>query len=97
MTASSRFGYSMTFGAVISGVVVAVVSAKRHAQLAAAVARTHPASVQTATGEARVAAFAVLAVIIGLVTFAAATALRAKPRPARGQAAPRASRYGGVR
>jgi hypothetical protein len=100
MTASSRFGYSMMFGAVASALTVAYLSAKRHAQLAVSATKPHLGLVSTAAG-ARVAAFAAGTIVLGLLTFAVACAARRKPAPQRSQPAPRASRYerryGGMR
>ena len=95
MSASSRFGYSMFTGAVVSAGAVAWESTKRKAQLASASAGHH-----VSAGPMRLEAFALGAVIIGLVLFVLASlvVLKASNRGSSRQPAQGRQRsYGGSR
>jgi heme/copper-type cytochrome/quinol oxidase subunit 2 len=77
MTASSRFGYSMFTGALLSGALVGWEAAKRPAQITAGAAAHH-----VSQGSMRLTTFIALALVLGVITFVVATAAGARGRRA---------------
>jgi hypothetical protein len=94
MTASSRFGYSMFTGAVLSGALVGYERIKCPAQMAAAAAGAHARE-----GTMLLSAYVALALVTGVIIFVVATAVHVRNRPQRrAPAAPARQRsYGGYR
>jgi hypothetical protein len=97
MSASSRFGYSMFGGAVLSGLVVYYEATKRPAALTAYSAAHHMDE-----GGFRLYGFALLAVAIGLILFVLASLVLLKASNKRGSssrqpAQGRQRSYGGSR
>jgi uncharacterized iron-regulated membrane protein len=78
MSASSRFGYSMFTGALVSGALVGWESINRRTRITANAAAHH-----VSQGSIRLSAFIGLALIAGLVLFVVATAVHVRRRPQR--------------